>query len=230
MVKPNKQIENCLSYFDDQYSKEETYWGDQPNLIVPLISSHLQPGSRILIVGCGEGRDAIFLARLGFEIVATEISKSGLERALRLSSENGHKIEFHNLDAHQPHDRFGEFDAVLMMNVLQFLDPELILNRIRHFQTLVKPKGLFCVQLFTVEDPMYRQAVDTNQVSDGQMAIEHPQRKYLIRYFEKGELISYFQGWEMIYYYEGLIWDKPHGVQSDFHQHGLAQMIARKEI
>ena len=227
-IKLDPHSEKCKDYFEEQYSKEETYWGDQPNLIVPLISSHLRPGSRVLVVGCGEGRDAIFLARLGFDVVATEISFNGLDRALKISLESGQKLEFFQLDAHQPHDHFGKFNAILMMNILQFLNPDLVIDRIRHFQTVVENEGLFCAQLFTVEDPMFKQAEDNNQVLDDQLVVEHPERKYRVRFFEKGELASYFKNWEMIYYHEGRIWDKPHGTQTEIHQHGLAQMIARK--
>ncbi len=222
--------EKCRQYYDAQYSKSYSYWGDQPNLLVPLISSYLHPGSRILVVGCGEGRDAIFLARLNFEVVATEISSFGLRRASDCISEEINRLELYMLDAHEPHDHLGEFDAALMMNVIQHLNPDSIPDRIEHFKSLVKPGGIFSAQLFTVEDPHYLNAVNSAGEFGRRLTIEHPERKYRIRFFEKGELRSYFEDWEMIHYHESLIWDKPHGVQSDFHQHGMAQMIARKRL
>jgi|GEM_PF-2843895 len=222
--------EKCRQYYDAQYSKSNSYWGDQPNLMVPLISSYLHPGSRILVVGCGEGRDAIFLSRLNFEVVATEISSFGLRRASDRVSEESSRLELYMLDAHEPHVHLGKFDAVLMMNVIQHLDSDSIPNRIEHFKSLVKPGGIFSAQLFTVEDPHYLDAVNSSDEFNRHLTIEHPERKYRIRFFEKGELRSYFTGWGMIHYHEGLIWDKPHGVQSGFHQHGIAQVIARKRV
>jgi len=221
-------LEKCRQFFDVQYSKSGSYWGDQPNLLVPLVSSYLRPQSRILIVGCGEGRDAVFLARLGFEVVATEISPKGLMRAEEISSYNGHKPELLLLDAHKPHDHLGAFDAVLLMNVIQFLNPDSISERIEHFKSLVNSRGIFSAQLFTIEDPRYLALINSGDEIIGRLTVEDPERKYRVRYFEKGELASYFHSWEMIYYHEGLMWDKPHGAQLDFHQHGIAQMIARK--
>jgi len=222
------EAENCRRYFDGKYAEPESYWGDQPNLIVPLISSYLPPRSRILVVGCGEGRDAVFLARLGFEVVATEISPNGVKRAKEVASQNRVEIEFHLLDAQKPHDHLGRFNAVLMMNIIQFLNPDTVADRIEHFKSLILPGGIFATQLFTVEDPMYLES-ESDDYKSG-LTVKHPERDYRLRFFEKGELASYFEGWEMIHYHEGLIWDKPHGIQSDFHQHGMAQMIARKRL
>jgi SAM-dependent methyltransferase len=224
------EAEKCRRYFDERYSEPETYWGDQPNLIVPLISSYLHPGSRILVVGCGEGRDAVFLARLGFEVVATEISRNGLNRTKETATQKELRLELHLKDAQQPHDDLGKFNAVLMMNVIQFLNPETISERLDHFKSLVLPDGIFAAQLFTVEDPQYLEWKNAEGKQKPGLTIEHPERNYSVRFFEKSELASYFKGWEMIHYHEGLIWDKPHGTQSDFHQHGMAQMIAHRRM
>lgn len=216
-------------YFEREYSKADRYWGDQPNLIVPMASSHLKPYSRVLVIGCGEGRDALFLARFGFDVVATDIAVSGLNKIAEISSGNDLKLELLNLDAHEQHDYLGQFDAVFMMNVLQFIDPSRLEERIGHFQSLVFQNGILTAQVFTTEDPLYQRLLADGTISSGDLIAEHPTRNYAIRFFEKRELASYFTDWELIYYHEGLMWDKPHGAQTDFHQHGLAQIVARKK-
>jgi len=221
--------DRCRDYFEREYARTEDYWGDQPNLIVPLVSSHLKPDSRVLVVGCGEGRDALFLARFGFDVVATEIAQSGLDKVSKAIDNSGIKLELIKLDAHESHSHLGKFDAVFMMNVVQFLEPDRIQERLAHFQSLVKPGGFMSVQVFTVEDPQYQKMLDDGKIDQGALVVEHPTRNYSIRFFEKRELAGYFDGWDIIYYHEGLMWDKPHGTQSDFHQHGLAQLMAMKK-
>jgi len=225
-----KYSEICGSYYNEQYAKARSYWGEQPNLLVPLVSSHLKPHSRVLVIGCGEGRDALFLARLGFEVVATDIAENGLQRLRESIKGADLNLQVHNFDAHLPHDHLGEFQAMLLMNVLQFLQPEKIGQRLAHFQSLVKPGGFMSIQVFTTEDPEYQQQLREGSISTADLVAEHSVRKYKIRFFQKGELASYYRGWEFIYYHEGLMWDKPHGIHGDFHQHGLAQMIAKKKI
>ena len=221
---------SCAEYFDSQYARNESYWGEQPNLLVPLISSHLKPGSRVLIIGCGEGRDALFLARLGFDVVGTDLADKGLEKARRLAEGNGCKLQLLKLDAHLPHDHLGFFDGILLMNIMQFMQPNSITIQLAHFQSLVRPGGIFSVEVFTIDDPHYRDWLKSGMQLKGSLIFKHPTRKYPVRFFDRGELASYFEGWEFIYYHEGLLWDKPHGIQTRFHQHGLAQIIARKKI
>lgn len=51
-----------------------------------LLLRYLVPGSRVLEVGCGSGRDAHFLASRGFSVTATDASAEMLEVARRASS------------------------------------------------------------------------------------------------------------------------------------------------
>lgn len=221
---------SSAEYFNSQYARNESYWGEQPNLLVPLISSHLEPGSRVLVIGCGEGRDALFLARLRFDVVGTDLADKGLEKARRLAEGNGCKLQLIKLDAHLPHDHLGVFDGILFMNVMQFIQHDRIAERIAHFQSLVRPGGIFSIEVFTVDDPHYQDWLRSSVLPMARLTFEHPTRKYPVRFFDRGELASYFKGWEFIHYHEGLLWDKPHGIQTGFHQHGLAQIIARKKI
>jgi tellurite methyltransferase len=216
-------------YFDSEYGRVDSYWGDQPNLLVSMISGRLKPGSRILEVGCGEGRNAIFLARLGFDVIATDIAEKGIEKARRLAQVNDCRVEFINLDAHDPHDHLGSFDCALLINVLQLLRSDRILERMHHFQSIIVPGGIMAVEAFTVDDPLYKTHIESGKPPVAPLTINHPSRGYSVRFFEEGEVVSYFDDWELIYYNEGLTQDKPHGVHVDFHEHGLVRLIARRK-
>jgi len=180
------------------------------------------------VIGCGEGRDALFLSRLGYKVVATDIAEVGLEKARKKAAANKLKCEFIMRDAHESHSDLGKFDCVLLITLLQFLKPETIPERVEHFKSLLLEGGLISIELFTVDDPQYIQAKSSGREETAPFTYRHPVRNYGIRFFEKGELRSYFKDWDMIYYHEGIIWDKPHGTQSEFHEHGMGQLIARK--
>jgi len=67
--------------WDARYGEREgSMWSGRPNGRLVAEVTELPPG-RALDVGCGEGADAIWLARRGWEVTAIDISDVALERA-----------------------------------------------------------------------------------------------------------------------------------------------------
>jgi SAM-dependent methyltransferase len=68
------------SFWDDLYRSSARVWSGNPNPQLVAEVARLQPG-RALDAGCGEGADALWLARRGWTVVATDISSVAVERA-----------------------------------------------------------------------------------------------------------------------------------------------------
>lgn len=66
--------------WDARYAEREQLWSGQPNGALVTEIAGLTPG-RVLDVGCGEGADAVWLARQGWDVTALEVSGVALERA-----------------------------------------------------------------------------------------------------------------------------------------------------
>ncbi|WP_030690950.1 bifunctional 2-polyprenyl-6-hydroxyphenol methylase/3-demethylubiquinol 3-O-methyltransferase UbiG [Streptomyces globisporus] len=66
--------------WDDLYADRERLWSGRPNGALVAEVAGLTPG-RVLDVGCGEGADAVWLARGGWDVTALEVSGVALERA-----------------------------------------------------------------------------------------------------------------------------------------------------
>jgi SAM-dependent methyltransferase len=66
--------------WDRRYTDREQLWSGQPNGTLVAEVAGLTPG-RVLDVGCGEGADAVWLARAGWEVTALEVSGVALDRA-----------------------------------------------------------------------------------------------------------------------------------------------------
>jgi SAM-dependent methyltransferase len=66
--------------WDKRYAEREKLWSGQPNGALVTEVAGLTPG-RVLDVGCGEGADAVWLARGGWDVTALEVSGVALERA-----------------------------------------------------------------------------------------------------------------------------------------------------
>ena len=67
-------------YWDDRYAGHRHVWSGRPNPYLVTEVTGLAPG-RAIDVGCGEGADAIWLARQGWEVTGADVSPVGLERA-----------------------------------------------------------------------------------------------------------------------------------------------------
>ncbi|MFI2641840.1 class I SAM-dependent methyltransferase [Streptomyces sp. NPDC018610] len=66
--------------WDKRYAERRQLWSGRPNGALVAEVAGLTPG-RVLDVGCGEGADAVWLARTGWDVTALEVSGVALQRA-----------------------------------------------------------------------------------------------------------------------------------------------------
>jgi len=66
--------------WDERYSSAGYAYGTEPNGFLVATASRL-PAGRILCLGEGEGRNAVWLARQGYEVTAVDASRVGLQKA-----------------------------------------------------------------------------------------------------------------------------------------------------
>src|ERR1700728_4452372 len=84
-----------------RYSEREgAMWSGRPNGRLRVEVASLTPG-RALDVGCGEGADAIWLARSGWTVTAIDISEVAVTRAREAAELAGAVVEWVRGDALQ---------------------------------------------------------------------------------------------------------------------------------
>jgi SAM-dependent methyltransferase len=76
--------------WDERYGASELVWGVRPNQWVEQEARGLPPG-RALDIACGEGRNALWLASLGWQVTAVDFSAVGLDKARALEARTGTK-------------------------------------------------------------------------------------------------------------------------------------------
>ncbi|HZE34083.1 MAG TPA: class I SAM-dependent methyltransferase [Actinoallomurus sp.] len=96
--------------WDGRYRESDRIWSGNPNTVLVREVEGMAPG-RALDLGCGEGADAIWLARRGWRVTAVDISGVALERAARNAAEVADRIDWqrHDLGTSFP---AGEFNLV----------------------------------------------------------------------------------------------------------------------
>lgn len=71
--------------WDERYAAAELMWGAEPNRWFAAETGDL-PAGRALDLAAGEGRNAIWLARHGWQVTAVDFSSVALERGRRLAA------------------------------------------------------------------------------------------------------------------------------------------------
>ena len=70
--------------WDNKYSIEGYLFGEKP---VPFLveNVHLLPKGKVLDIAMGEGRNGVYLATQGFDVIGLDISATGLKKAHKKS-------------------------------------------------------------------------------------------------------------------------------------------------
>lgn len=110
--------------------------------------------SRILDVGCGTGQLASALARSGLQVEALDLNGEMIKKARQLHGSQP-ELSFAQLDMRKIKDAFaqGVFDGLLCLgNTLVHLQDEGAISEfLRACKTLLKPSGLFLLQILNYD-------------------------------------------------------------------------------
>lgn len=99
--------------WNKRYADKEFVWTVDPNRFLVAEVAHLQPG-RALDLGCGEGRNAVWLAEQGWQVTAVDFSEIGLDKGRQLASAHHAAVTWMLADVttYRPHR--GTYDLVLI--------------------------------------------------------------------------------------------------------------------
>ncbi|HBA49720.1 MAG TPA: XRE family transcriptional regulator [Lachnospiraceae bacterium] len=169
--------------YDKRYETEEYYWGLLPNRICYEIMKILPPIKpyRVLDIGCGEGKDAVFLAKCGYAVTAFDISEQGIEKAKRLAEHNKADVRFFKADI-SDYDPDLEYDIIFCSGVLHFITQPVRKELCERLKAHTAENGINALNVF-VQKPFITRAPDSSR--DEQL--RHP--------WYSGELFGYYHDW-----------------------------------
>ncbi len=201
--------------YEARYRQEGYYWGLEPNHLCYEIMRLKPPVNpfRVLELGCGEGKDAVFLAKNGYQVTAFDLAESGLEKARSLAEKSGVHVNFFKADL-RDYRPDGEFDIIYSSGVLYYAEtPEIKRGLMDSLKTHTKTGGLNVLNVF-VKKPFIK-------VPPHREKSESTGRGWL-----SGELFTYYHDW-LFHRMEEKIFDcNSSGIP---HQHCMDVMIAEKK-
>lgn len=164
--------------WDVKYASGEYISAKGPNKLLSELL-HILPKGKALDIACGEGRNAIFLAKNGYSVDAIDISGTAIERGRKASEKNNVKINFIQADLESYRIPSETYDLIVNFNYLQrTLVPEI--------KKGLNKGGVVIFETYTLE----QQAIGTPKNPD-----------FLLK---PNELLKLFKGMHIFFYREGI--------------------------
>lgn len=142
--------------WDERFAAEGYVYGEEPNDFLRDHAKLLRPGSRVLCVGDGEGRNGVFLAGLGHEVVSLDQSRTGLAKAEDLARRRAVRIETWHVDladyVRQPAPE-RQWDAVV--SIFCHLPAELGHAVARTLTAQTREGGVLLLEAYTRAQPAF---------------------------------------------------------------------------
>lgn len=199
--------------YEQKYQDEAYYWGMEPNRLCYEILKLRPPVKpyRVLDMGCGEGKDAVFLSRNGYRVSAFDLSDAGLQKARQLAQACRTGVDFFKADllTYQPSQ---PFDIVFASGVLHYLPPEQRRVLLDALKACTPVGGIHVFNVF-VHKPFIPPAPDAEDIERS------------VEPWISGELFGYYHDWKFHLQEETIFDCMSSGVP---HQHCMAVMIAEK--
>ena len=154
----------CYNYFkevmkdqwkdrwNERYSTSEFIYGKEPNKFFKEEIKKITPGN-ILMLGEGEGRNAVYAASLGWNVDAIDQSEAGKAKAMQLSSERKVKINYHveDLSSYIPKQNHYDAAVFIFLHIEEKLRSLVLKNAIDS----LRPGGKIILEIFEKDQLNY---------------------------------------------------------------------------
>jgi SAM-dependent methyltransferase len=135
-----------MSAWDQRYAVEGWAFGTEPNDFLKEEAHRIPPG-RVLCLGEGEGRNAVFLAEEGFEVVGVDRSQVGMDKAQALAREREVSVETVVSSIEDFDLKEGEWQGII--SIFFHLPPDLRGRIHRSVARGLAPGGVLILEAYT---------------------------------------------------------------------------------
>lgn len=175
----------------------------------------LEPGARILDLGAGVGRHAMWLAEQGFDVVAVDAAPEGL------AAIKGVETKLCRMDA-LPFEA-GSFDHVLSWNVIYHGDEDVLLRTIGEIRRVLKPGGTFLGTMLSKRRlPHECAAAEGREISRNTWVFDTDKsdKRHPHYFCSAADLLALFSGFEVQW-----LEDREHDKPGSYHWHLIMERL-----
>ncbi len=131
--------------WNTRYAIRDYAFGTAPNAFLKAETRRLKPGSEVLAVADGEGRNGVFLAEKGMKVHSVDFADNGIAKARRLAAARNVDIDFEKADVLNWDWPVNRYDAVIAI-FIQFAPPDARTKLFANMKHAVKPGGLILME------------------------------------------------------------------------------------
>lgn len=134
------------TFWNERYSGDELVYGDTPNDFLALMADRFPRNGRALDIGAGEGRNALFLASRGLDVLAVDQSEVGMQKAQRLARDRGLTLRTQAVDLQHFNADPASLDVVT--SIFVHLPATLRATVHQRIASWLKPGGMFLLEAY----------------------------------------------------------------------------------
>lgn len=194
-------------FWENEYKNIDISTFGKPSREVKELVPNLPVGAKVLDVGCGDGRHSLYLASLGFQVDAFDISKNGIDKINYLKEKLYLNINTAVCDI-LDYDFKYKYDVIIIHGVLQFIERNkqpIIIELLKKWTNI---NGYHVIALFTDEEPIPDDLKDV-----------------MVGPFKEGEIKNYYKDWETVMFQSTKFHDEHEGGIK--HYHAMNKIIAK---
>ncbi|MEN5145797.1 SAM-dependent methyltransferase [Brevundimonas diminuta] len=142
------------AFWDARYADDAYRFGEAPNAFLARQVERLRPGLKVLSVADGEGRNGVWLAQQGLDVLTFDISPRAVEKAQALAAKRGVVLDAQigGLDDWAwPEEAMDVVVGVF----IQFVGPAARDRMFARMKAALKPGGLLLLEGYRPEQLVY---------------------------------------------------------------------------
>ncbi|MCF6315739.1 MAG: class I SAM-dependent methyltransferase [Marinosulfonomonas sp.] len=136
--------------WNERYSKAGYLFGTEPAQFLVEHQAYLTAGAKVLAVADGEGRNSVFMAKQGLDVVAMDGSYIAVEKARALAMARDVKVDFNEADIAHWDWAEDQYDLVVAV-FIQFVGPAQRDQILAGMKRTLKPGGVLMLHGYTPE-------------------------------------------------------------------------------
>lgn len=130
--------------YEKVYQEQRHALGNPTQVFVAFFNQYQKLNADVLDLGCGQGRDALFIARRGHHVVGVDVSQTGIVQLIEDAQSESLSIEGVVADLCE-YEPSGYYDVVVLDRTLHMLDVDIRLKVLKEVSRVTRDNGFVLI-------------------------------------------------------------------------------------